>query len=663
MRALSTFSVLAAVMAATITASTAGSVSLRWDPSSGATGYKVFYGTAAGSYANQLDAGSATQATVSGLTDCTTWYFAVKAYDAGGALSTTFSNEVSGWPRPTVSAVAPTAAEQGRRLTLTIDGTNFKSGAALTFSTSGVTVNAITVQSCNRLTADVTIGSGASAGSSDVEVMNVDRSYGARTGGLQIQAAAAPAIASTTPADGATQVASTVQPTVTFSEAVLPASVQAATVRLLDESGAPVAQASGFPSLSSDGKTATIKPAAALPVGQTYRIQVIGGATGVLDLAGLGLAANYVQSTGFTTLQDTTAPALSAISAVNVTSSTARVVWTTNEAADSQVFFRKTGDPTYQQTSVDTAMVTSHGVDLAGLVSSTTYEFHVRSADGSDNAATSSPDGTFTTAAGNTSLVQVEVEDGVATSPIRVVSGAGAFDGGWVDTPSGSPLGTSTAPTGTVTFDVYVPTNGSWTLWVRLYAPTLASDSFFESVDGAARQAILAPAVDAWGWAAGRTYTLTAGLHRIELGGREEQTRADRILLSSDASYVPAGVPGSDTLSPLPMAAFTVTANSGANTLNWTASPSNDHAKTIVRYRTDGVFPRTPADGFPVVERTGAPGSTGTYTHSGLTNGTVYSYAAFSIDVSNNGSNSTTGSGTPGNSGGKPGRVRNNRRK
>jgi hypothetical protein len=664
MRVLKTSTVLAAIVAAAISASMAGTVSLRWDPSPGATGYRVFYGTAPGSYSGEMDAGNATQATISGLADCATWYLAVKAYDAAGNLSVTYSNEVSGWPRPAVSAVTPGTAEKGRRLTLTVDGSNFKSGAAVTFSTAGLTVHAITVQSCNRLTADVTIGSTAATGSSDVEVMNTDRTFGTRTGGLQIAAAVAPSVSSSTPADAATAVAVSVQPTVTFSEAMLPASVGSSTVRLLDANGAAVTQAAGSPSLSADGRTATIRPAAALAVGQTYRLQVVGGASGVLDLAGLGLGATWAQTTGFTTAADTTGPTISALSATNLASTSARIEWTTSEPADSQVFFRKTGDATYQQTSVAAALVTSHAVTLTGLLPSTGYQFHVRSADAADNATTS-PDAGFTTLAATTGNVEAEVEDGVTTTPVRVVSGAGAFDGGWVDTPSGSPVGSDTAPTGKVTLDVYVPTSGSWTLWIRMYAPDLGADSWFESIDGAARLPVVAPTVGSWEWAEGRTYTLSAGLHRIELGGREAQARADRVLLTNDGSFVPTAAPGTDTLSPLPMATFTITPAAGTNTLNWKASPSTDHARTVIRYRTDGVFPRTPVDGIPLVNQPGAPNSTGLFTHTGLVNGTTYTYAAFSVDVAANGSNPKNGSGTPGNGNGngKPGKVNNNRRK
>jgi hypothetical protein len=167
-----------------------------------------------------------------------------------------------------------------------------------------------------------------------------------------------------------------------------------------------------------------------------------------------------------------------------------------------------------------------------------------------------------------------------------------------------------------------------------------------------------------WVWVAGRTYFLTAGLHRVELGGRDEQARADRILLSEDGAFVPTAVPGGDLLSPLPVTTLTVVPAGGQNTLQWTASSSGDQARTVIRYRIDGVFPRTPADGFPVLDQPGAPSSSGSYVHGGLSNGTTYTYAAFSLDGAGNASNPTTGSGTPGNGNqDAPGRVKNNRRR
>jgi hypothetical protein len=71
-------------------------VTLAWDANTdaGVTGYRVHYGTSSRSYTLNLDAGSATTATVNGLSPSYTYYFAVEAYNSGGTESAP-SNEVS----------------------------------------------------------------------------------------------------------------------------------------------------------------------------------------------------------------------------------------------------------------------------------------------------------------------------------------------------------------------------------------------------------------------------------------------------------------------------------------------------------------------------------------------------------------------------------------
>src|SRR5262245_58299597 len=67
----------------------AASVTLAWDaPIDGITvGYIVSYGQAPKSYSQQVDVGSSSSYTVSGLTDGTTYYFMVRAYDTARDLS------------------------------------------------------------------------------------------------------------------------------------------------------------------------------------------------------------------------------------------------------------------------------------------------------------------------------------------------------------------------------------------------------------------------------------------------------------------------------------------------------------------------------------------------------------------------------------------------
>jgi hypothetical protein len=638
-------------------------MSVAWDPvtDTDLAGYRLYYGTTAGQYSSNVDVGNVTAYTLSGLNDCTTWYVAVKAYDAVGNLSSSYSNEINGWPRPVVSSANPPAAEQGRRLDVTVSGTNFRTGATVSFGDPNIVVNSVSVSSCSQLVANITVQNSAAAGSKNVEVVNPDSVYGVGTGVFTVQAAVAPTVSSTTPADGAIDVPVSVHPTVTFSEPMDPASITSATVRLLDPLNQAVAQAAGSPSLSADGRTATITPAAVLDSGLAFRIQAVGGTGGVQDLAGHPLATTYTQATGFETVPDVTAPAISAVNEANVGATSAEIRWTTDEPADSQVFYREVGVTAYQQTSIDPQLVTSHAVLLQGLEPSTSYEYHVRSADEAGNASTSSPDGTFTTLPSSFAYLRFEAEAGDLTSPVRTATDAAALQGAFIDTPAGTPTGSATSPSGTATYGFNLPSSGTWYLWFRLYGASASTDSWFESVDGAARQAVFPAQAGSWQWVAGRSYSLGSGLHTLELGGREAQARADRILITNDPGFVPTEQPGADNAAPGPVASFSATPTNQRNDLRWTNPADADFARTVVRYRTDGRYPTSPVDGFAVTDSAGAPGSAGSFAHDNLTNGTTYFYSAFAIDATGNVSPASRSSAAPVDNV-LPGTVRNLRR-
>jgi hypothetical protein len=629
---------LISILAAAAQPVSAGTASLAWDPVGDAdlAGYRVYYGTSPTSYTQSVDVGNVLSTTISGLTDCTTYYFGVKAYDTAGNESTAYSNQVTGWSRPVVTSATPNVAEQGRTLSIVIAGNNFPAGAVPAFSNAGITVNSTTVNSCGQLTLSITVGNSAAVGASNMDVTDPDGVFGTGTALFTVQAQAAPTISSTTPADGATGISIAVHPTVTFSEAMLLTSITATNVKLLDNTGAVVPQAAGSPSMA--GNTATITPAANLNQGESYKIQVVGGAGGVLDLANHGLAATFTQATGFSTVADTTAPTISAVNAGSVGATTANITWTTNEAADSQVFYRKAGTTAYQQTTIDTALVTSHTVALAGLEPSTSIEYYVRSADGAGNAAQSTPTSTFNTAANSFTYLRMEAEAGTLVSPVRTQTGAsGAFGSSYIDTPAGTPTGSASSPAGTATFGVQIPTSGTWYVWVRMYGASTASDQWYESMNGGSRALIAPTTTGQWQWVEARSYTLTAGsLASFELGGREAQARADRVLITDDAAFVPTEQAVGDTTPPNADTGFNATGATAQVSLAWTNSTSSDFAQTVIRYRTDGKYPVSPVDGFAVVTKTGAPGSADSYVHTGLTNGTTYYYSAFAIDSSGN---------------------------
>ena len=369
-------------------------------------------------------------------------------------------------------------------------------------------------------------------------------------------------------------------------------------------------------------------PLSGLDPGTTYEYNVRSA-----DSAGNAAVSSPDQT--FTTT-DTAAPQLSSIQSSAVTGTSAVITWTSDEPADSQVFYRRSGDSTYQQTLVDSTLVTSHTVALSSLDSSTAYDYHVRSADSSGNATVSSPDQNFTTATTSFSYITVEAEAGTLTAPIVVVNGSGAFGDAWIELPVGESSGTPNSPSGTAVFDVFTPSTGTWYLWVRMYGADGTSDSWFESIDGATRDRVFNGQTGVWEWVAGRSYVLAQGLHSVELGGREAGARADQILLTDDPDFVPTSQPEGDQTPPAPVAQFTANPVLETNELGWTNPADDDFSRTIIRYRTDGHYPVSPTDGLPVADRAAAPGSSDAFTHSGLTSGVTYYYSAFAVDETGN---------------------------
>jgi hypothetical protein len=72
----------------------AQSVTLAWDPVSGAAGYRLYQGGASRVYTNSVNAGTATQATISNLTVGKTYYFAATTYTSTG-IESDYSTELT----------------------------------------------------------------------------------------------------------------------------------------------------------------------------------------------------------------------------------------------------------------------------------------------------------------------------------------------------------------------------------------------------------------------------------------------------------------------------------------------------------------------------------------------------------------------------------------
>ncbi|RPJ45219.1 MAG: hypothetical protein EHM19_05645, partial [Candidatus Latescibacterota bacterium] len=91
-----------------------------------------------------------------------------------------------------------------------------------------------------------------------------------------------------------------------------------------------------------------------------------------------------------------------------------------------------------------------------------------------------------------------------------------------------------------------------------------------------------------------------------------------------------------DNAPPSAVSSFTALAGDEEANLSWTNPLDGDFAGTLVRFSAIG-YPSSPGDGSPVPNGTGgdfpgAPGSTDSFSHKGLTNGTTYYYSAFAHD-------------------------------
>ena len=168
----------------------AGEIQLAWDPTSGASGYHVYYGLQPGTYSTFVTSYSPAT-TLTGLQDCTTYYVAVKAFNAAGE-SPTFSNELSGWARPVVASATPASARQGDQIVMDINGNNFQPGAVVDLGNPHVDISSVAVLSCTHVQLLATVEPTArkvppaSVGKLDVTIANPDDVFGMKSQAFEV---------------------------------------------------------------------------------------------------------------------------------------------------------------------------------------------------------------------------------------------------------------------------------------------------------------------------------------------------------------------------------------------------------------------------------------------------------------------------------------------
>ena len=156
----------------------AADVTLAWDPNAEPVdGYRLYYGTSSGSYTQSMEAGTATQATLTGLDTDTTYYIVVRAYDVDGESGD--SNEVT-WQQSTPDTTAPSVSVTGPTQTtnaaVTLSGTasdnvavtavtwvNDRGGSGTAQGTAAWTAANVSLQEgVNTITVTATDGAGNS---------------------------------------------------------------------------------------------------------------------------------------------------------------------------------------------------------------------------------------------------------------------------------------------------------------------------------------------------------------------------------------------------------------------------------------------------------------------------------------------------------------------
>lgn len=337
----------------------------------------------------------------------------------------------------------------------------------------------------------------------------------------------------------------------------------------------------GPPYASTDG--------AAIPLVTAHSVNLTGltsATTYHYRVRSADAASNDAVSTDatFTTL-DITPPVISSVQSSGITSSAATVTWTTNESSNSRVDYGTT--VTYGSNTASGAMVTSHSVNLTGLLPDTTYHYKVTSADAAGNSAATS-DFTFKT----------------LIPPPPVISNI------------------------TVTNITQIAARINWDTTTNTdsrvnYGLTVAYGS-----NATGNSNATAHLVGLSGLTKGTTYHFR--VRSTDAWGQEAVSTTDLTFSTLADTTPPANVSG-----------FTAVAGDAQVQLNWTNPPDADFSGTKVMRKT-GSYPTGPTDGTMVYTGTG----TG-YLDTNVSNGILYYYAAFAFDDVPNYATGSLASATP----------------
>jgi hypothetical protein len=148
--------------------------------------------------------------------------------------------------------------------------------------------------------------------------------------------------------------------------------------------------------------------------------------------------------------------------------------------------------------------------------------------------------------------IWIEAEAGTVAAPMMAAADPMASGGMYITVMAGLNA-TMAAPADGIASYTFMSEAGDHKVWGRAYVPDGDSDSFWVRMDGGTWvqwNGINAMALMSWAWddvhdsvamGAVQTYTLTAGMHTLEVAYREDGAWLDKILITSDMAYMPTG--------------------------------------------------------------------------------------------------------------------------
>jgi len=362
-------------------------VSLAWDPSAseGVAGYKVYYGNASLTYNSSQTIVDQPTCTVTGLSDGSTYYFAVTALDTTGKESG-FSNEVSitvgvipplDTTPPVISSVAASD--------ITISGATISwttNEAATSRVQYGTTTNYGGTTSIDSLMQTLHLQelSGLAPGTMyHYQVLSMDEEGNMAVSGDYV-------FTTSTPVDATPPVISLVAASdITISGATISWTTNEAATSQVEYG--TTTEYGNISTINSSMQRSHAQTLSGLSIDTLYHYRVRSGDT----------AGNIAFSEDFTfrTLSDTTPPTIGSVTVSERTGTEATITWITDEPSDTQIEYGTTSE--YGGvTTLDSPLTTSHIQALTGLSPDTGFHFRVLSRDLAGNLAISQ-DYSFTT--------------------------------------------------------------------------------------------------------------------------------------------------------------------------------------------------------------------------------------------------------------------------